>query len=162
METEVSAPDQPAQVCIVYSFYHVLFVSLTCAFYFKCKKWKMKNKGKRKSRKRYVNGSRKRGCRGDVRNRAQKLRRFERVRSEQIGSVASISASDPDDPLVVDLRTRTTLSYHPVLHQSKSLIRIIVLGFDSWMKFLRRFWTFACVISILVKGKFPLSCVRAV
>lgn len=45
MVTEVSAPEHPAQVCIVYSFYYVLFISLTCTFCLKCKKWKKKNKG---------------------------------------------------------------------------------------------------------------------
>jgi hypothetical protein len=38
-----------------------------------------------------------------VRNREQKLRKLERQRSAQIGTVASTSASDPDGPLVVVL-----------------------------------------------------------
>ncbi|XP_043585090.1 uncharacterized protein LOC122568885 [Bombus pyrosoma] len=80
MDTEVSAPVQTVQ----------------------CKK-KKKNRGKRKSRKRYVNGSRRRGCRGGVKNREQRLKKLEKLLSTQIGTAAPTSASNPNGPSATDL-----------------------------------------------------------
>jgi hypothetical protein len=61
-----------------------------------------KNRRNRKSRKRYVNGSRKRGCRGGVKNRERKLKKLEKLLSTQVDTAARTSASSPNDPSATD------------------------------------------------------------
>ncbi|XP_043587574.1 uncharacterized protein LOC122569949 [Bombus pyrosoma] len=81
MDTGVSAPVQTVQ----------------------CKKKKKKNRRKNKLRKRYVNGSRTRGCRRGVENRERRLKKLEKLLSTQLSTVAPTSASSPNGSSVIDL-----------------------------------------------------------